>query len=132
LFGVNRDSLDELIVRLDPARAFGGLVRTRVQLLNGAGVPGLGAPIAALVNGVAASIELVDNAANFDYEVTQVVFYRDEQREAAFRIRGALGVGEVVKQLDAIDVVDVTIVVGADLVATLGISTEDALAVVTE
>ncbi|NOX28502.1 MAG: LCP family protein [Actinobacteria bacterium] len=131
-FGVNRDSLDELIIRLDPARAFGGLVRTRVQLLNGVGVPGLGAPIASLVNGVAASIELVGNAANFDHEVTQVVFYRDEQREAALRIRGALGVGEVVKQLDAIDVVDVTIVVGADLVATLGILTQDAVAVVTE
>ena len=114
LYSVDRASLEDSIVRLDPSRATGS-ARTRVQLLNGVGRPGLSAPIARLINPVFASVELVDNAARFDHRVTQVVYYHDEQREAAVAIRDALGVGEVVKQLEPIDVVDITIVVGSDL-----------------
>ena len=129
LYGVDRDALDDLIVRLDPARGDGGVVRTRIQLLNGAGVPGLAAPIASMLVAERASIELVDNAAHFNHEVTQIVYYRDDQREAALRVAAALGVGEVVKQLETIDVVDLTIVAGADLAVRLNVAGDGAAAV---
>ena len=48
------------------------------------------------------------------------MYYRDEQHAAATTIRDALGVGEIVKALNPIDVVDVTVVVGgADFVDRL-------------
>ncbi|MCP4958471.1 MAG: LCP family protein [Actinomycetia bacterium] len=123
LYGIDRDYLDDVIVRLDPGRSEGDVIRTRVQLLNGVGIPGLAAPIARLINPAYASVELVDNAARFDHDVTQVVYYRDEQRGAAVAIRDALGVGDVVKQIEPIDVVDITVVVGSDLASVVAIET---------
>lgn len=125
LYSIDRQSLDSVVGRLDPSRA-GTESRIAVQLLNGVGRPGLAAPIARLVNPVGASVELVDNAARFDHEVTQIVYYRDEQLAAAVDIRDALGVGEVVKQLDPIDVVDITVVVGADLADLVEVVTSSA------
>lgn len=53
-------------------------------------------------------------AAAFDQERTQVVYYRPSQQQAAQRLRDALGVGELVRALRPLDVVDVTVVVGRD------------------
>ena len=126
LYGVDHDRLDEVIVRLDPSRVGSDAVRTTVQLLNGVGLPGMAAPITEILNSAQASVTLADNAERFDHEVTQVVYYRDEQFTAAQAILEVLGTGELVKQLDPIDVIDVTVVVGADLAAMLDLSFETA------
>jgi hypothetical protein len=86
-----------------------------VQILNGVGLPGLAEPVTELLIPTGAVVQLTGNALEFDHDVTQVVYYHDEYLDAAHRIRDELGVGEVVKQREPIDVVDITVVVGADL-----------------
>ena len=119
IYGVDRDALPSVIAEIDPSRD--ALVDpTAVQLLNGVGVPGLAAPIAERLVAVGASVQLTDNASRFDHEITQIVYYREEAYDAAVRIQAGLGLGEVVKAIEPIDVVDVTVVVGADLAAAVG------------
>ncbi|MFT7647397.1 MAG: hypothetical protein ACI8Y4_002145 [Candidatus Poriferisodalaceae bacterium] len=124
LYGVDREALADLQSRLAPGVTNGAQSRTTVQLLNGVGIPGLAEPVTALVLAADVTVELTGNALQFGHETTQIVYYRDDQVEAALRIRDRLGVGEVVKQRDPIDVVDVTIVIGADLVAVINADTE--------
>lgn len=113
LFRVHDDDLVALVERLFPGAAPGG-ERIRVRILNGVGAPGVAQQVQPLLVDVGGEVTLSGNADRFDYAVTQVVYYDDDQLDAATAIRDALGVGEVVKSLTPLDVVDVTIVVGAD------------------
>ena len=124
LYGVDRSALPAVIAQLQPDRS-PDVPPTAVQLLNGVGVPGLAPPIADLLVDAAASVQLSANASRFDHERTQIVYYRDDQFEAATGIRDVLGVGEVVKALEPIDVVDVTVVIGADLAAVVSSAQRD-------
>ncbi len=119
IYGVDRSALPALIDRLAPERMVQENPRIRVQILNGVGRPGVAPAVTELLIEAGATVELVDNAASFDHETTQVVYYRDEQIDAAVAVLDALGTGELVKQLEPLDVVDVTVVVGSDLVARL-------------
>lgn len=111
------EEIDELVAEFAPDAVSGANRRIRVQLLNGAGAPGLAPTATELLVPAGARIDLRDNARTFDYGTTQFVYYRDEQREAAERLRDALGLGEVVRDRNPIDVVDVTVVLGRDFVA---------------
>jgi len=91
--------------------------RIRVRILNGVGTPGIAQQVQPLLLEAGGRMTLSGNADRFDYAVTQVVYYDDAQLASAEAIRDALGVGEVVKSLAALAVVDVTVVVGADFVA---------------
>ncbi|MEM8903762.1 MAG: LCP family protein [Actinomycetota bacterium] len=115
-YKIVRDEIDELVAEFAPDAAGDGSGRIRVQLLNGAGTPGLAQVATELLNPAGARVDLRDNARNFEYRTTQLVYYRDDQRIAAERLREALGLGEVVRDRNAIDVVDVTIVLGRDFV----------------
>jgi hypothetical protein len=121
IYGVDREALPSAIANIDPARD-ADVGPAAVQLLNGVGVPGLAAPIAERLVAVGASVQLTDNASRFDHEITQIVYYREQAYDAAVRIRDALGVGEVVKAIEPIDVVDVTVVVGEDLATAVGVA----------
>jgi len=114
IYGVDREALPALINSLVPARSLEKLP-TSVQLLNGVGVPGLSPGVAERLVLAGASVQLTGNANRFDYGITQIVYYRDDKLEAAVAIQDVLGTGELVKALDPIDVVDVTVVVGDDL-----------------
>lgn len=120
LYGVDAGGLSDLLRIVAPARLADDGDRVRVQLLNGVGTPGLAEPVTALLLPTGAVVQLTGNALEFDYRVTQVVYYRDEHLASALRIQEELGVGEVVKQRDPIDVVDVTVVIGQDLAALVG------------
>jgi polyisoprenyl-teichoic acid--peptidoglycan teichoic acid transferase len=112
LYQIDDDGLSTMVKTL-----FGvELERIRVQVLNGVGEPGVAQRVQPLLVDVGGSVTLSGNADRFDYATTQVVYYDDETREAAEAIRDALGVGELVKSLTGLDVVDVTVVVGADFV----------------
>jgi hypothetical protein len=87
-----------------------------VQVLNGVGTPGLAQLVSPLLVPAGAQVTLSDNADRFDYAVTQVVYYDDARQADAEAVRAALGVGELVKSLADLDVVDVTVVIGADFV----------------
>lgn len=100
-----------------PGSAARSTDRARVQVLNGTGVPGLARQVQPLLAQAGAVVSLTGNADRFDYAVSQVVFYRDEDLDEARAVQRALGVGEVVRSLVALDVVDVTVVVGTDFAA---------------
>ena len=116
LYAVRDAELDSLVADITGDGAADD-ERVRVQVLNGTGVPGLAQEVQPLLVPAGAVVSLTGNADSFEYETSQVVFYRDEDLGAAREIRRALGVGEVVRSLVPLDVVDVTVVVGADFVA---------------
>jgi polyisoprenyl-teichoic acid--peptidoglycan teichoic acid transferase len=101
--------------RPDPGVAGG---RT-LQLLNGNGVPGVGAEVAAVLQPAGYRVLLTGNADRFTYDVTRIVVY-DEQPDtlaAARDVRDRLGVGEIERSGTPQSVVDLTIVIGRDFPA---------------
>jgi hypothetical protein len=88
--------------------------RIRVQVLNGVGQPGVAQEVQPLLVDSGGRVTLSGNADRFDYATTQIVYYDDDRLADARAIQKALGVGEVVKSLTGLDVVDVTVVVGKD------------------
>lgn len=114
LYRVVDDNLPALVERVFPDLVPGA--RFRVQILNGAGTPGVAQVVQPLLIDAGARVTLSGNADRFDYATTQVVYYDDARLDAAKAIRAALGTGTIVKSLAGLDVVDVTVVVGADFV----------------
>ena len=119
LWSVKDEELAALVGRVAP-EASPAEARIRVQVLNGTGDVGVAQVVQPLLVPAGASVALTGNADRFDYATTQVVFYDDADRAAADAVRAALGVGEVVKSLTPLSVVDVTVVVGADLLERRG------------
>lgn len=114
LYRVVEDDLAAMVARLFPDAPRAGGERIRVRILNGVGAPGLAQNVQPLLLAAGGQMTLSGNADRFDYETTQVVYYDDERRADAEAIRDAIGVGEIVKSLAELDVVDVTVVIGAD------------------
>jgi hypothetical protein len=115
VYRVRQAELDALLKRALPgAVTLGDEGRTRVQLLNGTGVVGQSQQVAQRLLPAGFRIVVTANAKSFAYKETQIVFYHREQQSAATRVQTALGVGKLVRSRQPLDVVDVTIVVGAD------------------
>ncbi|MDQ3766184.1 MAG: LCP family protein [Actinomycetota bacterium] len=88
----------------------------QVQVLNGNGVPGVGAEVAERLVGNGYAIALSGNAARLDYRKTLIVAYDRSLRgqRSATRARRLLGTGEVQVAAQPQGIVDLTIVVGKD------------------
>jgi hypothetical protein len=82
--------------------------------LNGVGSVGLTQAVAARIVPAGGEVTLTGNVPGFGVAATKVVYYRAGARDDARRFAKALGVGKVIRAADAIDVVDVTVVVGKD------------------
>jgi hypothetical protein len=93
---------------------------SRVQVLNGNGVPGIGADVADKLAGNGYEIALSGNADRLDYYKTRIISYDDspESVEAAHRARDLLGTGIVRVSPQGQGIVDLTIVVGRDFLRT--------------
>ena len=117
LYAVQAEEVRALVQEVAPGAVAGAADRVRVQVLNGTGTPGLAQEVQPALAPAGAVVTLTGNADRFDYATTQVVFYRDEHLDAARAVQRALGVGEVVRSLVVLDVVDVTVVIGADFAA---------------
>ncbi len=87
-----------------------------VQVLNGNGVPGVGAEAAGRLVGEGYRIALSGNAPRLDYRRTLIVAYDRSTRgwRSATRARKLLGTGEVQVASQPQGIVDLTIVVGKD------------------
>jgi polyisoprenyl-teichoic acid--peptidoglycan teichoic acid transferase len=96
----------------------GGPEATRVQVLNGVGVPGIGQEVDRRLERGAFRIILSDNARSFDFDTTQIIVYEETEPAlaAARRVQELLGVGTIRVSRQPQSVVDLTIVVGADFV----------------
>jgi len=94
----------------------GAGVGLRVQLLNGNGIPGIGAGVAEQLQPAGFRIVLSDNAPNFEYAQTAIVVYSEDKAilAAARRIRDILKVGHVEVSRLGQSVVDITVVIGKD------------------
>jgi hypothetical protein len=117
LYRVVDDDLVAMVGRLFPDAPRAGQARIRVRILNGVGAPGVAQAVQPLLVDAGGQMTLSGNANHFEYETTRVVYYDDEHRADAEAIRDAIGVGELVKSLTELDVVDVTVVIGADFLS---------------
>jgi polyisoprenyl-teichoic acid--peptidoglycan teichoic acid transferase len=99
----------------------------RVQVLNGVGVPGVGQQVDRLLEGSRFRIVLTDNARSFDFTETQILIYDESEASlaAAERVQEQLGVGTIQVSRQPQSVVDLTIVVGADLLERSGSAPPD-------
>lgn len=106
--------VDDRFARSRPEQLAGA--GTRLQILNGVGVPGLGQEVAQQLRPGGYRVVLTGNADHFDYAETLIVVYENtaDQVAVARDIRDLLGVGRIEQSTTPQTVVDVTIVVGAD------------------
>ncbi len=105
--------LADLLPRIIPLAAGGG--RPRLRLLDGAGLGGVPQSMVELFGRAGAALTVIGNAGNFDYETTQIIYYDPREQVQAEAFLAALGAGEIVFSDSTHDVVDVTIILGADL-----------------
>ncbi len=89
--------------------------RVRLELLNGVGTPGLVQLVANRVVPAGGNVILTGNSVRFGETTTKVVYYRDIDAQAARALVELLGEGAVAKDASPVSVVDITIVIGADL-----------------
>ena len=75
-------------------------------------------PSPATIVSAGGQVTLTGNVTNFGVAETQVVYYRDVDRADAQRLLDALGCGALRKAERELQVVDVTIVAGADCFGT--------------
>lgn len=115
LYGTDRLEIDRLLERSLGFRA-AGKEDVAVQVLNGNGVPGVGARVAAALVGRGYSVVLSGNARRLRHKKTLIVSHIDspEGELAARRARGLLGAGRVEISSQGHGIVDLTIVVGKD------------------
>jgi hypothetical protein len=105
----------ERLVRADlPEAMITTAHRPRVEILNGTGAVALTQTIAGRIVSAGGEMTLTGNVPGFGVKHTTVVYYRPDAIPAAKRIAAALGVGSVALGNVPLDVVDVTVVVGAD------------------
>lgn len=88
--------------------------RPRVEILNGTGAIALTQAVARRIVPAGGEITLTGNVPGFGVRRTSVVYYRLADLPAARRVAAALGVGSVALGNVPLDVVDLTVVVGAD------------------
>ena len=114
LYRVRKDELARMVASVFPTASRQGQVeRPRVQVLNGTGALGTAEAVRAKL-GARFDVRLTGNAARFDHQRTEVVFYDRAEEGVADDVRKALGVGTLVLSRRPLDVVDVTVVVGRD------------------
>jgi hypothetical protein len=92
--------------------------RPRVEILNGVGKSGITPKAARLLIPAGADVRLTNNVPGFGVAATTVVYYRDGDLAAARAFARALGVGRIARGDTALQVVDLTVVLGNDFVGS--------------
>ncbi len=91
-----------------------GAPLVRVVVLNGNGLPGMGAAIAGKLALLGYRVVAAQNAPSFSMQVTQVVAASQSFIPQAEQVVAALGVGRVYVGAQATGIADVTVIVGKD------------------
>ena len=89
----------------------------RVQILNGNGIPRIGQHVAGKLSGGGYQVVLSGNADRFTYQETRIILHTvdEPQLEVAQDVQERLGTGVIERSATPQSVVDITIVVGADI-----------------
>lgn len=117
-YRIQQDETAQLVATvLGGPRHLPGAAPARAQVLNGVGVPGVGQMIDELVSSEVRLV-LTGNANHFEHAETKLLIYEETESalDLAERVRAALGVGTIQVSRQPQSMVDITIVVGADLV----------------
>lgn len=88
--------------------------RVRVGLLNGNGGVGVTEDVAKILIPEGYRVVFTENADNFDYNETQIVFNRTPFEENARDVQRRLGVGKLTLNRSPQDVADIIVIVGKD------------------
>jgi len=90
--------------------------RTRVEILNGNGVPGIGEKVASQLDLGKFQIVNSANADNFNHPDTVIIIYSNDKEtvSAAEEIKNELEVGRIEPHPKNQDVADITVIVGKD------------------
>ena len=88
--------------------------RITVEVLNGAGTPGLARLGARVLRSGGLDVVFFGNGDTAGGATTRVYARRPDKRRAADQARAALGVGVVSEQVDTLRRVDVTVILGRD------------------
>jgi hypothetical protein len=113
-YELRQPDADELMRTDFPYALLSSRPRPRVEVLNGTGAIALTQAVARRIVPAGGEITLTGNVPGFGVRHTSVVYYRRADLPAARRLVTALGVGSVALGNVPIDVVDLTVVVGAD------------------
>ena len=114
------EALDELMVSMVPFAVGTGGERTSMRILDGVDEADIEFVAADRVVPLGVSLQRIGNARTYDYQETVIIYYDPEMEERAEELRDALGVGVTELRANPTSEMDVTIVVGADFVATQG------------
>jgi hypothetical protein len=87
--------------------------RTRVEVLNGSGVPGVAAEATELLRASGLDVVYFGNASSFDVD-SSIVLDRTEREGAAEAVTRSLGIAPVRVEPDTTRLVDLTVVIGLD------------------
>jgi len=91
--------------------------RLRVEILNGTGLLGTAGPVAEALIEAGYRVVFTDNADRQDFTISRFIAQGSDHQEAAVAVQRLLGTGEVfLEQRQPSGVVDLTIIVGSDLV----------------
>jgi hypothetical protein len=114
-YEVQADALGPAMADAFPGRLLGiDGRRLRVEILNGTGVVGLVQQVAAVIVPAGGEVVTTGTMPGFGQATSKVVYYRDADRAAAARLQHALGVGQLAKEPNDVQVFDVTIIAGGD------------------
>ncbi|MEY2475710.1 MAG: hypothetical protein QOG87_1025 [Actinomycetota bacterium] len=114
IYQLDRDALPNVLRTVFPGAAKAAATRPRVRVLNGTGELELAQRVSEKLVPAGIEVTLTGNANPLGQLQTQVIYYDADKRAMAEKVRAALGVGILVRNRNATDVVDVTVIVGKD------------------
>jgi hypothetical protein len=90
--------------------------RVKIELLNGCGVPGIGAKASEHINLAKYQVVNSGNADTFDHPETLIIVYGDDKAlaESAEEIRNDLEVGRLQQQPRTQNISDISVIIGKD------------------
>jgi hypothetical protein len=117
LFRMLDDDVRDLVREQFGRAALNNGDRPRAELRNGTGTVGLTQQASRFIVPIGIEVAFTGNDADFGEATTTVIYYRSEDADAAREVVEALGAGSIVQANREIDVVDLTVILGADFEA---------------
>lgn len=94
--------------------------RPRLRVLDGTGQLGDGVGAATVLAAAGGQIDVIGNARSFGAETTEFIYYEAASKDAALKMRDALGVGEIVESTQTNSATDLTVILGDDYLNMVG------------
>jgi hypothetical protein len=94
--------------------------RPRLRVLDGTGQLADGIGAATVLAAAGGQIDVIGNARTFGAETTEFIYYEVASKDAALKMRDALGVGEIVESTQTNSATDLTVILGDDYLNMVG------------